>query len=63
VDTTPWSSVTVDGRAVGNTPIIGLELPAGSHTVGFSNPETGASTSIVVTIEPGKRITRRLGLE
>ena len=33
VNATPWGSVYVDGRLVGNTPQTNLQLPAGAHTI------------------------------
>jgi hypothetical protein len=33
VNATPWGSLYVDGRLVGNTPQAGLQLPAGTHVL------------------------------
>jgi serine/threonine-protein kinase len=35
----PWADVTVDGRAVGMTPLARLRLAAGSHAVILSHPQ------------------------
>jgi hypothetical protein len=33
INATPWGSVYVDGRLVGNTPQVNLRLDAGTHTL------------------------------
>ena len=63
LDTTPWSVVSVGGKTLGQTPLIGVKLPAGVHTLTLKNPELGVETTYVVTIEAGKKHTRRIGLE
>jgi serine/threonine protein kinase len=60
--TTPWTRVQLGGRDLGTTPIMRIELPAGTHTLHLSNPEQGIDQTYRVTIEPGQTITRRLGL-
>lgn len=41
VDSTPPSEVSVDGKAVGPTPIDGLRLAPGAHEVVLEHPERG----------------------
>jgi serine/threonine-protein kinase len=62
-DTTPWSIVSIGGRSFGQTPLIGVKLPAGVHTLVLKNPELGLETTYVVKIEAGKAQSRRIGLE
>jgi serine/threonine-protein kinase len=62
-DTTPWSIVSVGGRALGQTPLIKVKLPAGVHTLVLKNPELGLETTYLVKIEAGKAQSRRIGLE
>jgi eukaryotic-like serine/threonine-protein kinase len=59
----PWGRVTVDGRAVGNTPLRGVELSAGAHTVEIKNPVTGQSKTIRITVAPGEDVRKRVTLE
>ena len=59
----PWGRVTVDGKAVGNTPLRGVELSAGSHTVEIKNPVTGQSKTIRITVAPGEDVRKRVTLE
>lgn len=63
LDTTPWSTVSVGGRVLGQTPIVGAALPAGTHTLVLSNPEQGVRTTYQVTISAGKTTARRIGLD
>jgi cytoskeletal protein RodZ len=63
LDTTPWSTVSVGGRVLGQTPLVGASLPAGTHTLVLSNPEQGVRTTYQVTISAGKTTARRIGLD
>ena len=63
LDTTPWSIVSVGGRVLGQTPIVGASLPVGTHTVLLSNPELGLKTTYQVTIAAGRTTARRVGLD
>jgi len=63
LDTTPWSTVSVGGRALGQTPIVGASLPAGTHVLVLSNPELGLRTTYQVTIAAGRTTARRVGLD
>ncbi len=63
LDTTPWSLVSVGGRALGQTPIIGATLPVGTHTLVLSNPEQSLKTTYQVTIRAGQTTARRIGLD
>jgi serine/threonine-protein kinase len=60
--TSPWTNVTLDGRALGETPLVRVSLPAGTHTLRLRNPEAGIDESYEVTIRSGETTTRRLGL-
>lgn len=53
VRTTPYSIVFHNGRRLGETPFADLELPAGTYTLVFRNPEHPTVTRRV-TITPGK---------
>jgi serine/threonine-protein kinase len=62
LDTTPWATVSVDGRVLGSTPLMRLELPEGPHELLLENPERGIRRTYVVTVRAGETTTRRLGL-
>jgi serine/threonine-protein kinase len=59
ISTDPWSSVTLDGRPLGVTPIIGREVPAGRHRLRLEHPPLGLSKDLVVVLEPGETKTIR----
>ncbi len=63
LDTVPWSQVSLGNRQLGTTPLIGVRLPAGSHTLTLVNPERGLRERFVVNITAGRTTTRRVGLE
>jgi serine/threonine-protein kinase len=62
VQTRPWSKVFVDGRLVGNTPLMGLELSAGRHTLTFVNDDFGIRKTVKVQVEAGQTLTQVLTL-
>jgi len=63
IDTSPWSIVSVGGRTLGQTPLVGVKLPAGTQVLSLKNPEQGLETSYPVLIESGKTTVRRIGIE
>jgi serine/threonine-protein kinase len=63
IDTSPWSQVSVAGRSLGQTPLVGVKLPAGSQLLTLRNPELGIETSYAVQIDAGKTTVRRIGIE
>ena len=55
VSAAPWGAVTVDGNPVGNSPVMGIALPAGQHRVrivrdGFEPYDR------IVTVAPGETL-------
>jgi serine/threonine protein kinase len=62
INTRPWSQVKVDGRLVGNTPQMNLQLTAGSHTVTLTNPDFGVSKTVSIDIKADSIVTRVLTL-
>jgi serine/threonine-protein kinase len=63
LDTTPWSMVSLGGVALGQTPLVKIELPAGQHVLSLANPELGIASSVVVDVVAGVTMVRRIGLE
>lgn len=62
-DARPWCNVTIDGRSLGQTPIVNHTLPSGRHRVTCSNPELGVTRNIPVTIQPGQTTRQRVSLQ
>ena len=53
----PGARVSVDGRGRGMTPVMGLELSAGPHSVVFESPLLGERVSASVTLSTGQTRT------
>ena len=54
VNSYPWSNVFIDGKPAGRTPVRGMELPAGKHTVKLVFPSAGDQEfTQTVTVEAG----------
>ncbi|MEM9191765.1 MAG: serine/threonine-protein kinase [Myxococcota bacterium] len=54
VNATPWGTVRVGGRSLGNTPIQSESVPAGSQIVRLDCPPLGRSARVPVRIAPGR---------
>ena len=59
VGATPWCTVTVDGVGRGQTPVVGLSLPPGTHRIACINPERGTQERSV-TLTPGQDLRVRI---
>ena len=53
INATPWAEVTLDGRALGETPIANVTARAGSHELVFKHPQHGELKQTVV-VKPGE---------
>ena len=62
-DARPWCNVSIDGQAVGQTPIVNRSLPSGRHRITCTNPELGVTRNVTVNIEPGQPTRQRISLE
>jgi hypothetical protein len=58
LNTIPWSEVVVDKKHVGHTPLFGLQLPAGHHTIEVTNPDTGARKKLKIQLHAGETLTK-----
>ena len=53
----PWANVSVDGRALGTTPLANIELPIGTHEVVWTHPQFGErKQSITVHVKTPVRL-------
>lgn len=48
-----WANVSLDGRALGQTPIRGVSVPSGSHTLELDNPALGRHVELRFRAEAG----------
>ena len=58
INATPWAHVRIDGAPRGETPLLGVSLAAGSHTLELSNEPLGVHRELTVTLHPGEHATR-----
>jgi len=58
--TQPWTTVYLQGRKLGVTPLVDLELPAGRHTLRAVNPGKGIERTIQVVIHPGQTTVKSI---
>jgi len=58
IDSKPYAVIFVDGRKLGETPLVELSLPAGRHRL-RAQLSDGRSRTIVVRVRPGTLTTRR----
>jgi len=63
INTRPWSTIHVDGVAVGNTPQMNIKVSAGTHTITLENPQFGVKQKLTVTVRPGETVTRVVTLK
>ncbi|MBX7098487.1 MAG: serine/threonine protein kinase [Myxococcaceae bacterium] len=57
VDADPWALVTVNGKALGQTPLAKAAVPSGALTVVLRNPTTGHQIRHQVQVAPGQTVT------
>jgi serine/threonine protein kinase len=63
LDTYPWTHVSEGGRPLGDTPLLHVALPPGTHELKLDNPDKGIHRTYVVTIHSHETVSQRLGLE
>ena len=56
INSLPASLVVLDGRPIGSTPKVHLQVPAGAHTVVFTNSELGVMKQVSVTVAAGETL-------
>ena len=61
--TTPWTTVFLGKKKLGDTPLVGVVLPAGSHVLRVENAEAGLKSTIEVTVRAGQTTNENLVLK
>ena len=56
INTNPWCAVHVDGKAMGNTPLVRVKLKAGHHTVLMENRDQGKRRKRSIHVRPGEHV-------
>ena len=54
INSIPASSVVLDGKPIGNTPKVHVQVSPGAHTVLFVNAEQGLKKQISVSVGAGE---------
>ncbi len=62
LDTSPWSEVFLNGRKLGDTPLVDYPMPVGLHVLKLVNDDKGLKGTIEVEIQAGKTTMKRLKL-
>lgn len=60
LDTYPWTRVSLNGRVLGNTPLVRVALPAGTHVLTLENPQDNVKQTTTVVIKPNETVSKRL---
>ena len=62
INSRPWAQVFVDGRFLGNTPLLNAPVPAGKHKIKLTNPDMRMSKSFTLQVQAGKPTTKLVEL-
>ncbi len=60
IDTYPWTQVSIDGRVVGNTPLVRVPVSPGPHTVVLENPGDNIRQTTTINVKSGENVSKRL---
>ncbi len=59
VDSFPYATLYLDGKRLGDTPLLGKKIPPGSHTLRAVTAD-GRAKTMDIDVRPGKRLRRRI---
>jgi serine/threonine-protein kinase len=59
MDAKPWATIYVDGKKIGATPILGVSIGVGDHTI-RAVTEDGRSKSLSVRVESGQTVRKKV---
>lgn len=62
LNTDPWTHVSLNGKPLGDTPLIEFVLPAGRHRLQLSNEKEKIDLAIEVEVKPGQTTKKVLRL-
>jgi serine/threonine-protein kinase len=62
INARPWATVSLDGKPIGNTPLIDVKISAGAHTIRLENPQFKLSKTLKVRVNPNETVTRLVDL-
>jgi eukaryotic-like serine/threonine-protein kinase len=58
LNTVPWSEVYLGTKKLGDTPLVNIQLPAGTHTLRLFNPDKKIEKKVSVEIKAGETVKR-----
>ncbi len=59
IDASPWATISVDGKPIGQTPLVGVPIAAGDHTIKAVGAK-GATTTFRIHVEPGATVRKKV---
>ncbi len=59
IDTYPWTTVSENGRVLGNTPLVRIPMSAGVHVLTLENPQENVRQTATVVVKPGESVSKR----
>ena len=62
INSRPWAQVFVDGRFLGNTPLLNAPVPAGKHKIKLVNPDMKMNKVFTLQIQAGRPTTKLVEL-
>ncbi|MBN2360502.1 MAG: protein kinase [Deltaproteobacteria bacterium] len=60
--TTPWAEVRLYNRSIGETPLMGIKIGAGTHTLLLLPRGQKPGRSVTITIKPGEHLRQEIDL-
>ena len=60
--TTPWTTVYLGKKKLGDTPLINVSLPPGKHTLRLVSSETNTENAIEIEIRSNETTVKKLML-
>lgn len=62
INSRPWAQVFVDGKFVGNTPLLNAPVPAGKHKIKLVNPDMKMNKVFTLQVQAGRPTTKLVEL-
>ncbi|MCE9579157.1 MAG: PEGA domain-containing protein, partial [Deltaproteobacteria bacterium] len=59
IDASPWATISVDGKELGQTPLIGVAIAAGDHTIKAVGAK-GATKTFRIHVDPGATVRKKV---
>ncbi|HEY4717146.1 MAG TPA: protein kinase [bacterium] len=54
INSSPWAYVYIDGKKIGETPLLNIKVEEGGHSLFFENPLAELKHEEIITVKPGK---------